>query len=135
VGQVGGGIFIAIGFAAAAYLTSTWINTHALITTADARVGMLEDSGLPSHFAADNHAGAVTITWWPGGDYLKSRILTGAKLGDMGAEVQPRLSFGDVNRDGYPDLILIMKNNCYYFPSNGKDGFGAMQNCTLIGGK
>lgn len=110
-----------------AYATLRWQNDHSTTAEYDYSVGMGEATGVPSHFTVANAGGAVSIDWRPGGNYLQSRILTGPNLGANASGIHPKLTAEDYDGDGKTDLVLTLDKNVYWFPGNGKDGFGPMQ--------
>jgi hypothetical protein len=90
-------------------------------TQLDGLVGHDEAGGEPTHVIALNLRGQVSILELPGGDPAKTRAIVGPYLvGADGPYVVPRLSLGDVNGDGQPDLLLQVREEIVvYINENG----------------
>ncbi|MGI8588910.1 MAG: hypothetical protein ACR2M0_14690 [Chloroflexia bacterium] len=81
-------------------------------THLDAYVGHAgEQAGQPTHFIAMNLDRRIVLVELPGGDTKNATTITGPYLFGDNEDLTPaKLSAEDVNGDGQPDLILMIKN-------------------------
>ena len=82
-------------------------------------------------FDGDGDLNFVGLKGREGGQYTRDRE-TGRWDGFCALQNQPRVDFanarmqwGDLNGDGYPDLIVDHPDRLIWYPSEGKDGFAA----------
>ncbi len=73
----------------------------------DAVVGQGDSTQHPSHFAAVNLRGIVTILEWPGSDPSHVRVLAATSVpGPNADQVVVTLQFVDVNHNNTPDMLI-----------------------------
>lgn len=74
-------------------------------------VGHEGKQGQPTHFIAMNLDRQVVVLELPGGDASKVRSLPGPYLFGAGEDLTPvMLELQDVDKDGYNDLVMIIRN-------------------------
>jgi hypothetical protein len=90
-------------------------------TQLDGFVGHGEEGGEPTHLLALNLRGQVSILEFPGGDPMKTRVLTGPYVvGADGPSGVPYLALQDVNGDMQADLLLQVREEVVvYVNENG----------------
>ena len=89
----------------------------------DAVVGHNDSAASPSHFIAINLNGHIEVIEMPGGDASHARIYLGPQLYGANDDLVPvTLSFGDVNGDKKPDMIIHFQGSKVVF-INDAGGF------------
>jgi hypothetical protein len=93
----------------------------------DAVVGHNDSITNKSHFIAINLNRQIQVIEYPGGDSARAKVYLGPTL--LGADQDlavPKLSFSDVNRDGKPDMIIMIQDSRYIL-INENGGFRAIR--------